>query len=140
MRPPLAELLDLAPHPEGGWYRRTWTSPERVRTADGRERAAASTIHFLLPAGATSAWHRLRSDEVWIAQLGTVTLELGGTGGQPEAGATYTVGLDVGAGAHVQVAVAAGTWQRTRPGGADALVTCVVSPEFDFADFELFAG
>ena len=24
MRPPLADALDLAPHPEGGWYRQTW--------------------------------------------------------------------------------------------------------------------
>src|SRR5216683_1787027 len=25
-RPPLAEQLDLTPHPEGGWFRETWRS------------------------------------------------------------------------------------------------------------------
>ena len=39
-----------------------------------------------------------------------------------------------------QVVVPGGTWQRTLPGTADALVSCVVCPEFDFADFELFDG
>ena len=36
MRPPLAEALDLEPHPEGGWYRQTWVSPESVTLPDGR--------------------------------------------------------------------------------------------------------
>ncbi len=30
-----------------------------------------------------------------------------------------------------------GVWQRTVPGSGDALVSCLVSPGFDFADFEL---
>ena len=34
----------------------------------------------------------------------------------------------------------AGVWQRTVPSDADALVSCLVSPGFDFADFELAAG
>ena len=39
---------------------------------------------------------------------------------------------------HPQVLVPAGTWQKARLLGPDpALVTCVVSPGFDFADFEL---
>jgi predicted cupin superfamily sugar epimerase len=29
-RPPTAVRLRLEPHPEGGWYRRTWTSPAAV--------------------------------------------------------------------------------------------------------------
>ena len=46
-RPALAETMGLEPHPEGGWYRRTWESPERLTLvgADGavRERPAATT-------------------------------------------------------------------------------------------------
>jgi predicted cupin superfamily sugar epimerase len=139
MRPPLAELLDLAAHPEGGWFRRTWTSPEPAAPADGRDRAAASMILFHLPAGTASAWHRVASDEVWIAQRGHVVLELGGTGPAPRADVRSRLGTDVEAGDRPQVLVAAGTWQRTVPGDTDALVTCVVSPEFDYADFELAA-
>ena len=31
----------------------------------------------------------------------------------------------------------AGAWQRTVPTDGDALVSCLVSPGFDFDDFEL---
>jgi predicted cupin superfamily sugar epimerase len=139
MRPPIAESLDLDAHPEGGWYRRTWTAPERARSSVGRDRAAASAILFHLPAGDASAWHRVVSDELWIAQIGRVEVELGGTGPAPTSDTTVAcVGVDLAAGDDPQVLVLAGTWQRTRPGAADALVTCVVSPEFHFDDFELY--
>jgi len=131
-RPALAEALDLEPHPEGGWYRQTWVSPETVTLPDGRARPAATLIHFLLPAGDSSAWHRVTSDEVWLAHRGAVTLELGGAGGTPETGAV--VEIDAG---HPQALVPGGTWQRTVPRAADALVSCLVSPGFDFEDFEL---
>ena len=51
MRPPLADVLDLQPHPEGGWYRQTWVSPRRCPFPTGRVRATATLIHFLLPLG-----------------------------------------------------------------------------------------
>ena len=138
MRPALAEQLDLTPHPEGGWFRQTWASPVTVTLPDGRVRPTATLIHFLLPAGEYSAWHRVRSDEVWLAHLGTVSLELGGAGDVPEAGGTaHAVGLDLAHGQMMQALVPTGTWQRTVPGPEDALVSCLVSPGFDFADFEL---
>ena len=132
MRPPLAEALDLEPHPEGGWYRQTWASPASVTLPDGRVRPTATLIHFLLPAGESSAWHRVSSDEVWLAHQGAVTLELGGAGGTPEPGAVVEVDAD-----HPQALVPAGTWQRTVPRSTDALVSCLVSPGFHFDDFEL---
>ena len=131
-RPPIAEALDLAPHPEGGWYRQTWASPESVTLPDGRVRPTATLIYFLLPAGESSAWHRVASDELWLAHQGSVTIELGGTNTAPVAG--ETVHVDV---VEPQALVAAGTWQRTLPTSADALVSCLVSPGFDFDDFEL---
>ena len=140
MRPPLAEQLDLQPHPEGGWYRQTWMADERVRTHDGRDRATATLILFLLLAGESSAWHRVASEEIWLAHGGMVTLELGGDGSEPGPGAVETLGVDLAVGQRPQIVVPAGVWQRTRPSDADALVSCVVSPGFDFADFELFPG
>ena len=134
-RPQLAEALDLEPHPEGGWFRQTWVSPETVTLPDGRVRATATLIHFLLPAGESSAWHRVASDEVWLGHLGEVTLQLGGDGDAPVAGTEVVVGT--GPGAQSQAVVPAGVWQRTLPGDEDALVSCLVSPGFDFADFEL---
>jgi len=134
---PLVRALGLEPHPEGGWYRQTWRALEEVETSDGRRRSTATLIHFLLHAGESSAWHRVASDEVWLAHRGTVTLELGGEGPVPEAGDRLTLGVDVEAGERPQVVVPAGVWQRTLPGAADALVSCLVSPGFDFDDFEL---
>ncbi len=140
MRPPLAETLDLHPHPEGGWYRQTWRADGRVLTADGRDRATATLILFLLPAGECSAWHRVTSEEVWIALRGVVAIELGGAGTAPVPDVVLTLGVDPTAEQSPQVAVTAGVWQRTLPADSDALVSCVVSPGFDFADFELAPG
>ena len=137
MRPALAEMLDLQPHPEGGWFRQTWASPEIVPLPDGRVRPTATLIHFLLPAGESSAWHRVASDEIWLAHAGTVLLELGGSGAQPARGRQFSVGVEVAAGEVTQALVPAGVWQRTVASAADALVSCLVSPGFDFADFEL---
>ncbi|RLV51260.1 cupin domain-containing protein [Nocardioides mangrovicus] len=130
---PLVTRLDLQPHPEGGWFRQTWASPETVVLPDGRVRPTATLIYFWLPAGESSAWHRVRSDEVWLAHTGTVTLELGGSGPEPAAVTTRVVGPE----ADAQAVVAADVWQRTVPAVDDALVSCLVSPGFDFADFEL---
>jgi predicted cupin superfamily sugar epimerase len=136
-RPGRAEQLDLEPHPEGGWFRRTWASPVAVTLPDGRVRPTATLIYFFLPAGETSAWHTVRSDELWIAHEGSVTLELGGDGELPRDGGSFVVGLDLAGGEQPQVLVPAGVWQRTVPSGADALVSCLVSPGFDFDDFAL---
>lgn len=129
--------LDLQPHPEGGRYRQTWASPESVTLPDGRVRPTATLIYFHLPAGESSAWHRVRSDEIWLAHTGTVLLQYGGDGAAPAEGETVRVGTDLGAGELPQAVVPAGVWQRTVPSGADALVSCLVSPGFDFDDFEL---
>lgn len=128
------ERLGLEPHPEGGWFRQTWRSPVDVTLPDGRVRATATLIHFFLPAGESSAWHVVASDELWIAQSGTVRLELAGSGECPAADVDpHTCAVE----AESQVLVPAGVWQRTVPSDADALVSCLVSPGFDYADFRL---
>jgi uncharacterized protein len=132
--PPRAAALGLEPHPEGGWYRRTWASPAVVVTPAG-ERPAATMIVFLLPPGEASAWHTVTSDEVWLWHgPDPVVLELGGTGARP----ATTERIELGPGTP-QGLVPAGVWQRTLPSAGEALVSCVVSPGFDFADFALEA-
>ena len=134
---PLVDALDLVAHPEGGWYRQTWASSVPLTLPDGRVRPTATLILFLLAAGESSSWHRVASDEVWLVQSGMVALELGGEAEAPTADRALALGLDLGGGQQPQVVVPAGTWQRTVPSDADALVSCLVSPGFDFADFEL---
>jgi predicted cupin superfamily sugar epimerase len=131
-RPPLAVSFGLEPHPEGGWYGRTWTATDTVETASGT-RPAATLILFLLPAGEFSAWHRVSSTEFWIWNgLAPITLQFGGSGDAPVVDAQYELGSGM-----PQLEIPAGVWQRTLPSSADALASCMVSPGFDFADFTL---
>jgi len=139
-RPATAEALDLVPHPEGGWYRQTWASPVRFTPSGyGGQRAAATAILFLLRPDEESAWHRVRSDELWFWHSGgPLELRYGGAGDAPGEPRTAVLGGDVSHGEQPQALVPGGTWQAARPmGGEEVLVSCVVAPGFDFADFTL---
>jgi hypothetical protein len=139
-RPPLAEQLDMARHPEGGWYRETWRSAVSF-TPDGYDgpRSAATAIYFLLHPGEESAWHVVRSDELWLWHSGgPLELRLGGDGELPGTAEVTLLGADVAAGQRPQVLVPAGVWQAAAPAGDQpVLVSCVVAPGFDFADFKM---
>jgi hypothetical protein len=139
-KPELAEELGLEAHPEGGWFRETWRSDVLVEPAGyGGERASATAIYFLLAPGEESRWHRVRSAEIWLWHSGgPLTLDLGGTGDEPGEPEPITLGPEVTAGQHPQAVVPAGAWQAARPAGDQpVLVSCIVSPGFDFADFTL---
>ncbi|WP_344154468.1 cupin domain-containing protein [Kribbella yunnanensis] len=139
-KPDLAELLGLEAHPEGGWYRETWRSEVSFEPEgyDGK-RASATAIYFLLAPGEESQWHRVRSAEIWLWHSGgPLTLQYGDS---PEQAESFTLGPDVAAGEQPQVVIPAGAWQAARPAGDQAvLVSCVVSPGFDFTDFEMLPG
>ncbi len=119
-RPATAERLDLLPHPEGGWYRQTWSAEPGFEPAGypGR-RAAATAIYFLLPPGARSCWHAVRSDELWLWHAGgPLTLLVAGTGDRPAAEPTVvTLGHGLAAGQRLQHLVAKGQWQAARQAG-----------------------
>ena len=66
----IVRALDLAPHPEGGFYRETFRDPLRQ---DGR--AVSTAIYYLLPAGQTSAWHRVDAAEVFAVNCVSVNAE-----------------------------------------------------------------
>ncbi|MEO3869250.1 cupin domain-containing protein [Nonomuraea sp. B12E4] len=129
-RPPVAAALDLLPHPEGGWFRETWRTAVTFRP-DGYEgpRASATGIYFLLHPGEESVPHVVASDEVWLWHRGgPLALTIGD--------ATIMLGARVEDGEVPQAVVPGGVWQSARPAGAEpVLVSCVVSPGFDFADF-----
>jgi predicted cupin superfamily sugar epimerase len=132
MRPgeSLIATLDLAPHPEGGWYRRTWEAP-----APPGERPAGSAILYLLLAGEMSAPHRIDATELWHFYAGDpLELHLEGPDGTVR---TTTMGPDVLAGQSPQQVVAPGVWQSARPLGRYALVGATVTPAFTFEGFEL---
>jgi len=134
-RPPLAEQFDLQPHPEGGWFRETFRSAATLHPEgyDG-PRAAATAIYFLLHPGERSAWHVVRSDELWFWHSGgSLEVHLGGAGDAPDDGEVALLGPT-----RPQVLVPGGVWQSAVPAAHDpVLVSCVVAPGFDYADFRM---
>ncbi len=130
--------LQLSPHPEGGYYRVTYTS--QLKIAQGAlpagfhgDRAASTAIYFLLAGEDFSAFHRIAGDEMWhfYAGSGLQIIVIDPGGGLSE------LRLD-GVGAF-QAVVPGGCWfaSRVADGVGFALVGCTVAPGFDFADFEL---
>jgi predicted cupin superfamily sugar epimerase len=134
----LIRTLELVPHPEGGYYREIWRSEQLVEPADGRgPRAALTGIYFLLPMGAVSRWHRVRSDETWHFCEGA-PLELLRIPSPSQAVHRTRVGA-LGADQLPVQCIPAGWWQAARSLGGYTLVTCTVAPGFEFADFELLS-
>ncbi|GIF77342.1 cupin domain-containing protein [Asanoa siamensis] len=140
MTHPWITELGLTAHPEGGWYAETWRSAHTFEpTGYAGPRAAATGIYFALLAGEESAWHLVRSDELWLWHAGgPLALRLGGSGAEPAEVETAVLGPDVAGGARPQLRVPGGVWQSALPLTAEpVLVSCVVSPGFDFADFRM---
>jgi predicted cupin superfamily sugar epimerase len=121
----LIELLNLRPHPEGGFFVETW---RHVPEEGGR--GAGSAIYFLLREGFASASHRVDADEAWHFYAGAPVELVIGEG-------THRLGIDFAAGERPQLVVPAHEWQSARTLGEWSLVGCTVSPAFEFEGFEL---
>jgi predicted cupin superfamily sugar epimerase len=127
----LIDALDLAPHPEGGWYRETW----RAEAAPGG-RGAATAIYFLLEAGQRSHWHRVDATELWLFHAGSaLRLETAPSDAGPVA--PIRLGPDLLSGEVPQLRIPPGHWQAATAERGWTLVSCIVAPAFDFAGFEL---
>jgi len=134
------EYYQMRPHPEGGWYRETYRSKEKIQTTGlpdrfPNNRSYATAIYFLLEQGQFSAFHQIKSDECWHFYAGDSLdvlmldqsngLTITRLGPNPEAGEVF------------QFVVPANTWFASRPaaGSSFSFVGCTVAPGFDFADF-----
>jgi predicted cupin superfamily sugar epimerase len=124
--------LNLAPHPEGGWYCETFRD---AAGADGRSRSTA--IYYLLAKGQRSHWHRVDAVEVWHWHDGApLALAICGEGTGPQ---RLVLGRDLAAGQQPQAVVPQGWWQAAESLGDWSLVGCTVAPGFEFAGFEMAA-
>jgi len=126
------EMLELKPHPEGGWYREIYRSGARVPTPRG-ERSAITTIYYLLERRDASRWHVVDADEIWHFYAGA-PLELLAYDPQVRALARHVLG-SLGAGQQQVAAIRAGIWQAARSLGEFSLLGCSVGPGFEFEDF-----
>jgi predicted cupin superfamily sugar epimerase len=140
MRDALIKRFDLLPHPEGGYYSETFRSADHVRREGAPDTmlTASTAIYYMLCDGAHSAWHRIKSDEVWHfyagepidihvidADGGLETRRLGNALEHPDAA--------------FQAIVPAGRWfaAELHDPTSFALVGCTVAPGFEFSEFEL---
>jgi predicted cupin superfamily sugar epimerase len=126
----IVEALGLSPHPEGGWFRETWRD-----IPENGSRGAGTAILFLLALDQFSHWHRVDAAELWIWQAGA-PLVLSVSPDGHDAGAHW-LGPDLGMRQSVQHLVPAGHWQAATSLGQWTLVTCTVSPAFQFTGFEM---
>jgi predicted cupin superfamily sugar epimerase len=127
----LIEALGLAPHPEGGWFRETWRAD-----APAGERASATAILFLLESGQRSHWHKVDATELWLFHAGSA-LDLRTAPGDAGPVRSTRLGPDILAGEHPQLRVEPGDWQSAEADRGWTLVSCIVSPGFEFAGFTL---
>jgi uncharacterized protein len=133
------EELKLAPHPEGGHFRQTYKSDLTIpaKPCLMAQRTASTGIYFLVEGENFSAFHRLRSDEMWRFYAGSpLHIEIIASDG---AYSNVVLGSDPEDGQVFQAVVSAGCWFASHV--ADwkgwALVGCTVAPGFEFEDFEM---
>ncbi|CAB3703669.1 putative cupin superfamily sugar epimerase [Burkholderia sp. OAS925] len=143
-RDELIRRFDLKPHPEGGFFSETYRSAERVSRNDGaadgttETRSASTAIYYLLCDGAHSAWHRIKSDEVWHFYAGEpLNVHVLDAAGKL---VTHKLGNAlIHRDAVFQAVVPAGLWfaAECADPASFALVGCTVAPGFEFSEFEL---
>ena len=131
----LVRRLSLQPHPEGGWFREIHRSAQGVHSPEHGERAAFTSILFLLEAPQVSRLHRLDAEELWNWHAGSpLDVQILTAAGRRE---TRRVGP--GTEEDFQTVVPAGRWfgAEVAAPGAWSLLGCVVAPGFEFLTFEM---
>ncbi|MEM8702365.1 MAG: cupin domain-containing protein [Pseudomonadota bacterium] len=127
----VVSLLNMQPHPEGGYYAETF----RDEVTDATGRAASTLIYFLLPAGIVSRWHKVDAVETWHWYGGApLELSISADGTQRQ---DLRLGNNLAAGERPQGIVPRNGWQQARSLGAWTLVGCTVAPGFQFEGFEM---
>lgn len=140
----LINKLGLEKHPEGGWFREIYRSKEETKKTHLPERFSGSrnhstSIYFLLTSGEFSAFHRIKSDEVWHFYEGSpLTFHMIEGTGECR---SVILGRDIDKGEIYQYVIPHGVWFAAEVNDTDSytLVGCTVSPGFHFDDFELGA-
>ena len=136
------KTLGLQKHPEGGWFKEVYRSDEEIAGEHLPERYTgarhhSTSIYFLLTSDTFSAFHRIKSDELWHFYEGSpVTIYMIGSEGNYS---EITLGRNIENGEVLQCVIPHGVWFGAKVNSADSfcLVGCTVAPGFHFDDFEL---
>ena len=126
--------LELSKHPEGGFYTETYRSTVKTETLNG---VLMTSIYFLLTSENVSNFHRISNDELWFHHEGSpISIHILEQGVHRE----LILGKSYGTASRPQHLVKGNTifGSAVLEANSYALVSCVVSPGFEFKDFELF--
>jgi predicted cupin superfamily sugar epimerase len=134
------DKLELKKHPEGGFYKETYRSAESILQMGlpprfSGSRSFSTSIYFLLRSGDISAFHRIKSDELWHFHSGS-SLSLYVLIDDLK---VYRLGDNPDEGESLQVVIPANCWFGAKVNDPDSytLAGCTVAPGFDFSDFEM---
>lgn len=128
----------MSGHEEGGFFYQVLKSDQTIQLEGQKPRALYTSIYFLLTSNNPSRFHRLTADEVWYCHYGSpLTVHMITAEGDYQ---QVTLGTDVKQGQVLQAVVPKGTIFGSTVEDADSysLVSCMVSPGFEYDDFELF--
>jgi predicted cupin superfamily sugar epimerase len=134
--------LNLKPHPEGGFYSEAYRSDEILLSTslDDKHtgsRSISTAIYFLLTENQFSAFHKIKSDEIWHFYDGApINLYLISDDGKME---VKKLGINIRENQIPQITIPKNIWFAAEPIDKEnfTLVGCTVAPGFDFNDFEL---
>jgi predicted cupin superfamily sugar epimerase len=135
------DRLQLAPHPEGGYYRETYRSSGSYTftapTLFNGSRTYATAIYYLLKGADRSKLHKIHSDELWFFHAGNpLNVYFFPKAGVP---ASFTLGISAEINEVLQETVPAESWfgacLENPESESYSLVSCVVAPGFEFRDF-----
>ena len=139
----LISKLNLQPHPEGGYFTVSYKANHTVKPSDSTRyndevRSTSTSIYYLLNRNDYSAWHILKSDEIWhfykgsplyiyvINDKGLLSRHILGDPLKTK-GATFQVCIERD---HYFAA-------ENVDKNSYSLVGCTVAPGFEYTDFEL---
>ncbi|MEO9533236.1 MAG: cupin domain-containing protein [Crocinitomicaceae bacterium] len=129
--------LQMDKHPEEGYFKETYKASEVVTLENGNQRSASTGIYFLLTSDNFSAFHKIKSDEMWHHYQGSaISIYIIHPNGELE---LLKIGNNIDKGEQLQGMVPAGCWfgSRVEEPNTYSLVGCTVSPGFEFEDFEM---
>ncbi len=136
--------LGLLPHPEGGFFREVYRSSisiEKKALPLGFKdsRRLTTSIYYLLRSEDISHFHRLRSDELWYYHYGSsIRIIIIDQEGHKH---TKMLGPKIDKAEQLQILIPAGTifGAEIMDQNSFGLFGCVVSPGFEFDDFEMYS-
>lgn len=135
------EKLNMKEHPEGGYYNECLRSGDKIDATSVDpsfvgERRLWTSIYFLLKDRDVSRFHRLKSDEIWYYHSGVpMVIHIINKNGELE---RVKLGVDIERGERPQVLIPKGSiFGAIMDGTGYSLAGCMVSPGFEFNDFEL---